>query len=119
MAQRAQDWLVQAERDLKQARLSASEDLHEWSCFAAHQAAGKAVKAIHLAYGQEMLGHALTRLVRSAPVAVPEQLFDKARILDLYYIPPRYPNAHSEGSASSSSSGSGATTAVYVAMTKS
>lgn len=97
--QRAKDWLLQADRDLKQARLSAAEGLHEWSCFAAQRAAEKAAKAIHLMHGQEMVGPAVTRLLKAAAVPVSEQLLEKARVLDLYLydIPARYPNAHSEG----------------------
>ncbi len=89
--------MAQADRDLQQARLSAEEEIYEWACFAAHQAAAKAVKAIHLAHSQEMVGHVLGRLLKSAPVAVPGELLEKARVLDGYYIPTRYPNAHSEG----------------------
>lgn len=28
---------------------------------------------------------------------MPEDLMDKGRVLDSYYIPPRYPNGHPEG----------------------
>jgi HEPN domain-containing protein len=31
-------------------------------------------------------------------VKVPAELIEKARVLDAYYIPPRYPNSHPEGS---------------------
>lgn len=53
MPNRASDWFRQAERDLEQAVASARDGLHEWACFAAQQAAEKAVKALHLAKGQE------------------------------------------------------------------
>ncbi len=52
MANRARDWLAQANRDLEQALASRDQGRHEWSCFAAHQAAEKAVRALHLARGQ-------------------------------------------------------------------
>ncbi|WP_083774320.1 HEPN domain-containing protein [Ammonifex degensii] len=48
MANRAWDWLKQAERDLAHAERSALQGDHGWACFAAHQAAKKAVKALHL-----------------------------------------------------------------------
>ena len=48
MANRDQDWLQQAERDFAQAEDSRSASRHEWSCFAAHQAAEKAVKALFI-----------------------------------------------------------------------
>jgi HEPN domain-containing protein len=97
MPNRAHDWFRQAERDLEQARSSAHESRHEWACFAAQQAAEKAVKALHLAVEQEAFGHVVARLLRELPVAVPESLFDKARVLDGFYIPTRYANGHPEG----------------------
>jgi HEPN domain-containing protein len=56
MPDRSQDWLTQARRDLAQAQDSRRAERHEWACFAAQQAAEKAVKALHLACGQEACG---------------------------------------------------------------
>jgi HEPN domain-containing protein len=47
MANRAPDWLAQARRDLEQAEASRRDGRHEWACFAAHQCAEKAVKALN------------------------------------------------------------------------
>lgn len=99
MPDRSKDWLKQARRDLEQAVESARESRHEWSCFASHQAAEKAVKALHLHHGQEAWGHVVRKLLEELPEAVPvsETLLDQARVLDSYYIPTRYPNGHPEG----------------------
>ena len=99
MPNRAKDWLAQAERDLEQAEDSRRAGRHEWACFAAQQAAEKAVKALHLALGQEAWGHVIARLLRDLPreVKVPEEILNKAKVLDNFYIPARYPNAHPEG----------------------
>lgn len=99
MPNRASDWLRQALRDLEQAEDSRDAGRHEWACFAAHQAAEKAVKALHLHFGQEAWGHIITRILGELPelVSVPQALVEKARVLDNFYIPSRYPNAHSEG----------------------
>ncbi|MCX7855414.1 MAG: HEPN domain-containing protein [Anaerolineae bacterium] len=99
MVQRAWDWFRQAERDLEQAEDSRRAGRHEWACFAAQQAAEKAVKALHLRYGQEAWGSVVARLLRELPpqVAVPAPLIEKARVLDGFYIPPRYPNSFAEG----------------------
>lgn len=99
MTNRAGDWLRQAVRDLEQARDSQQADRHEWACFAAQQAAEKAVKALHLSLGQEAWGHVVARLLRELPplISVPQELLDKARVLDSFYIPPRYPNGFAEG----------------------
>ena len=99
MPNRAADWLNQALRDLEQARDSKEAGRHEWACFAAHQAAEKAVKALHLRRGQEAWGHVVVRLLRELPVDVRSEdaLIERARVLDTFYIPARYPNSHSEG----------------------
>jgi len=97
MGNRARDWLAQAERDMAQARDSERAGRHEWACFAAQQAAEKAVKALHLSKGQESWGHVIARLLRELPIEVPVQLIDKARVLDNFYIATRYANGHPEG----------------------
>ncbi len=96
---RTEDWLAQARRDLEQAEDSRQADRHEWACFAAQQAAEKAVKALHLASGQEAWGHVVARLLRELPESskAEDELVDKGRVLDSFYIPARYPNSHSEG----------------------
>ncbi len=97
MASRARDWFAQAERDLEQAETSRREERHEWACFAAQQSAEKAVKALHLAKGQEAWGHMTARLLQELPVPVPPDLVEKGRVLDNLYVGTRDPDAHPEG----------------------
>lgn len=97
MADRTTDWFRQAERDLEQARSSAREQRHEWACFAAQQAAEKAVKALHLHHRQEAWGHVVARLLEELPGAAPKLLVDKAKVLDNFYVAARYANGHAEG----------------------
>jgi len=99
MANRAHDWLNQAVRDLEQAEDSRRAGRHEWACFAGQQSAEKAVKALHLHLGQEAWGHVVARLLQELPesMCVPAELVEKGRVLDGFYIPPRYPNSHPEG----------------------
>lgn len=99
MSNRAFDWFRQAERDLEQASDSRRAERHEWACFAAHQSAEKALKACHLANGQEAWGHVIRRLLEELPasVTVPDGLLNRARGLDNYYVASRYPNGHAEG----------------------
>jgi HEPN domain-containing protein len=99
MPNRARDWFNQATRDLEQAEDSRRAGRHEWACFAAQQAAEKAVKALHLHLGQEAWGHVVARLLQELPhtIHVPGELVEKGRVLDSFYIPPRYPNSHPEG----------------------
>lgn len=81
MTNRAKDWLAQAERDLEQARSSATEERHEWACFAAHQAAEKAVKALHLALGQQPQGQLVARLLSELSLDIPPNLIEEAKKL--------------------------------------
>jgi HEPN domain-containing protein len=97
MADRSKDWFAQAERDLEQAKSSKREGRHEWACFACHQAAEKAVKALHLFLKQEAWGHVVARLLDELPLTVPDELVEKGKVLDGFYIPTRYANGHPEG----------------------
>ena len=97
MPNRAPDWLTQARRDLDQAEASRADDRHEWACFAAHQAAEKAAKALHLHLGQEAWGHVVVRLLAQLPTPPEPSLIEQARVLDNFYVPTRYPNGHDQG----------------------
>ena len=99
MSSRAVDWFKQSNRDLEQAEDSHKASHHEWACFIAQQAAEKAVKALHLHIGQEAWGHVVAKLLRELPQTsgAPAELIEKAKVLDSYYIPARYPNSHPEG----------------------
>lgn len=99
MAARHQHWLEQATRNLEQAAESSASGRHEWACFATQQAAAKAVKALHLYLGQDPQRRAVARLLQDLPeqVSVPADLAERARVLDNFYIPTRYPNSHAEG----------------------
>jgi len=99
MASRAQDWLDQAKRDLAHARHALDDRDFEWACFAAQQAAEKAVKAVYQNRGAEAWGHAVSLLLEGLKEQeqVEEALIDMGRELDKHYIPARYPNAHPEG----------------------
>ncbi|MBI2938921.1 MAG: HEPN domain-containing protein [Chloroflexi bacterium] len=96
---RSPDWFNQALRDLELAAGARQAGRHEWACFAAHQAAEKAVRALHLRLGQEAWGHVIARLLEELPAAVPvpADLIEKGRVLDNFYIPTRYPDAHPQG----------------------
>jgi len=99
MAERSRDWLRQAEVDLRQARSSMETGFFEWAAFAAHQAAKKAIKAVFQKLHLEAWGHALGALLEALPAeAGPDgALIDRAKNLDLHYIPARYPNGFERG----------------------
>ncbi|MGD2157662.1 MAG: HEPN domain-containing protein [Anaerolineales bacterium] len=100
MGNRYLDWFRQAEADLQHARHSLEDGDFEWSCFAAHQAAEKALKSVFLKMGLDAWGHTITVLIGNLPETVgqpSETLINYARILDKYYIPTRYPNGFDSG----------------------
>ena len=99
MPDRSLDWFKQAERDFEQAQDSRMANRHEWACFAAQQSAEKAIKALHLANGQEAWGHMTAKLLYELPekLIVSPDLLDKGRLLDSFYIPSRYPDSYPEG----------------------
>jgi len=43
------------------------------------------------------MGHVVARLLAELPFTTPEDVVDKARVLDNFYIPTRYPHGHPEG----------------------
>ena len=99
MANRYLDWLRQAEADLRHARHSLESGDFEWSCFAAHQAGEKALKAVFQKLGMDAWGHTLTALIGNlpAPIQPTEDLVICAKVLDKHYIPTRYPNGFESG----------------------
>lgn len=99
MVSRASDWLRQALKDLEHARKSMEFGDYEWACFAAQQAAEKAVKALYQKLSIEVWSHSVSRMLESLPEEYKPSsgLVEKAKELDRHYIPTRYPNFHPEG----------------------
>ncbi|MCS6906484.1 MAG: HEPN domain-containing protein [Anaerolineales bacterium] len=96
---RWRDWFEQAKRDLQRASLDVKYQYYEWACFTSQQAAEKAIRALGLRLGRNLWGHSLTEMlsILQETVNVPAELKEKAQLLDLYYIPPRYPNGFAAG----------------------
>jgi HEPN domain-containing protein len=100
MSNRYADWFRQAEADLQHAKNSLESGDFEWSCFAAHQAAEKALKSVYLKHGMDAWGHMITVLIGNLPecTGIPsEDLINNARMLDKYYILTRDPNGFDSG----------------------
>lgn len=91
--------MTQAGRDLRHARHAREDGDFEWACFAAQQAAEKAVKALAMGLGGEPWGHSVTSLLVALPEAqrAPEHLIEAAKVLDKHYVQPRYPNGFDSG----------------------
>jgi HEPN domain-containing protein len=99
MVERSEDWIKQAERDIKNAKYETKGGFYEWACFLSQQAAEKALEAVYQKLGGEAFGHSVSGLLSSLPQAykASEKLKNKAMELDKAYIPTRYPNAIPEG----------------------
>ncbi|MDI6716840.1 MAG: HEPN domain-containing protein [Actinomycetota bacterium] len=99
MPRRVDDWLRQADKDLKHARNALRDGDYEWSCFAAQQAAEKALKALYHSLGGESLGHSTLKMLNDLPLDIKphKELLKKAANLDKLYIPSRYPNGFDWG----------------------
>lgn len=99
MGNRHRDWLRQAEADPGAALDCLAARHYEWACFAAHQAAEKAVKALYLMRGADAWGHTITPLLGGlpGPDKPGEDLLTCAKVLDTHYLPTRSPNGLDSG----------------------
>jgi HEPN domain-containing protein len=99
MVMRTKDWFRQGERDLAHAKRAKEAGDYEWACFAAQQAAEKAVKALYQSIHIDTIGHSVTRMLQGLPepLRAANDLIERAKELDKHYIPSRYPNFHPEG----------------------
>ena len=96
---RSFDWLHQAQGDLRLARYVSEGGYFEWSCFAAQQAAEKAVKGALQRLGAEAWGHSITSFLRELAKTHggAQDLIEFGLELDKAYIPTRYPDVHQSG----------------------
>lgn len=96
---RWKDWYEQGQRDLQRARLDLEHEYYEWACFTSQQAAEKLLKALGMRLGITLWGHSLTEMCRvlREHIQITAGIEDQARLLDLYYIPTRYPNGFAAG----------------------
>lgn len=99
MTERSRDWIRQAQRDLDSAKSQMKESFFEWTCFIAQQAAEKAIKAVYQKMGAEAWGHSVTDLLKGMQEEkdVPNELIEKGKQLDKFYLPARYPNSWVSG----------------------
>ncbi|APC09159.1 HEPN domain-containing protein [Neomoorella thermoacetica] len=89
----------------------------QWSCFAAQQAAEKAVKALFQKLHLDAWGHTVSVLLSNLPaeIAVAEDLIEKAKVIDKHYIPARYPNGFETGAPTDFYTAGEADTAIKIA----
>jgi HEPN domain-containing protein len=72
---------------------------YDWACFAAQQAAEKAVKALFRFLAADAWGHSVSLLLGRLPQPYRPSaaVVNGTKELDKHYIPSRYPNGFDEG----------------------
>lgn len=86
----------QAKRKLDSAKWDLKGKFYEDACFSSQQAAELAAKALLEKKGMAEIGHSIFFLL-SKVQDIPKDLLGKAKVLDRYYIPTRYPNGFDRG----------------------
>ena len=96
---RTQDWLKQAKSNLEASNHLFNAKDFSWSCFLAQQTAEKAIKALGEYKKTVLWGHDLVDLLSELEkkVSIPKKIIDNSKILNLYYISTRYPDAFASG----------------------
>ncbi|MBC7080808.1 MAG: HEPN domain-containing protein [Thermoplasmatales archaeon] len=90
-------WIKQAEKTFESAVKDKNNGDYNWCCFKAQQAGEYAVKGLLYGLGIFASGHSIVNLLGKIKDLEKEEILREARLLDRHYIPPRYPNAHPEG----------------------
>lgn len=98
----AQRWFHQAYFDLRACRWNIEGGFHDTACFLAQQAGEKALKSLLYYLGSRrkaLLTHSLIEMVKEAGKKIEKikNLLNEAKLLDLHYIPSRYPNGIPSG----------------------
>lgn len=89
MLNRYKKLLKEAERHLERAEAARAATKPVWAYYAAHQSAETAVKALRLRHSLNGHERMVARLLLDMPqsIDVPEQLLQKAAIIDSHYLP--------------------------------
>jgi len=95
-------WFQQASYDIKAARWNLHGGFYNTASFLGQQTGGKALKSLLYYLGSRrtaLLTHSLVEMVQEAGKEVGSllALLDRARELDLHYIPSRYPSGLPSG----------------------
>lgn len=99
LVQRTEDWLREAQAELRAGRDLLKGKHWSWCCFTCQQAAERALKAMCEHFRSPQFGHNLNLLLQAieayTPVSGSVQM--ACARLNRYYIPTRYPNAFDRG----------------------
>jgi len=93
---RVKDWLEQAKRTVSSAEHSAKGGFFEDACFLSHQAALLSVVGLLIRLGEVETGPSVYYMLRRVE-GTTKEILHKARILDTFYLPSRYPYCFEKG----------------------
>lgn len=99
LKQEAKRWLRQAQADFAFLDVARQAGKYDTCCFLAQQTAEKALKAYLFHQGEELIfTHSIFRLLEMAAQYDPafQEMREKVKLLDFYYVEARYPNALEE-----------------------
>ena len=87
-------WYKQGLYDLKAAEDSMESENYEWACFQAQQSGEKALKSfLFLNRKRNIFTHSIKKLMEECGEINKEfSILRRAKLLDQYYVPTRYPN---------------------------
>lgn len=88
-------WIYSSKRTLESAINDRDSHFYNWSCFKAQQSAESAIKAYMKGIGRDSFGHSVSGLLKKADF--PDEVINKSKTIDKFYIPTRYADAWSEG----------------------
>jgi HEPN domain-containing protein len=90
--ERSRAWLAQAVNDLAWGADSLRGGYFAQSCFVAQQVAEKALKALAFHRGADVVkSHSVRKIAQDLDIT--SDILEAARVLDLYYVSSRYPDA--------------------------
>ena len=89
MLNRWKKLLKEAERHLERAHAARAASKQVWAYYAAHQSAETAIKALRLKHSMNGHERMTARLLLDMPAAVPvpDELLEKAAVIDSHYLP--------------------------------
>jgi len=89
------NWVEFAKQDLKDAEFLFTQRSYRSSSWFCHQAIEKILKAIIIQKGKRPRKiHDLVELLKDTGIKLPEDLMDFLEELNIYYLPPRYPDVY-------------------------
>jgi HEPN domain-containing protein len=92
-----QKWFEFAKQDLKDAEILFNQKSYRGCSWHCHQAIEKILKAIIIEKGgRPRKIHDLIELLRETEIKLPEDLMNFIEELNLFYLPPRYPDIYEE-----------------------